>query len=51
MGQVLHRIDGTHVWVSQKHLLKYHGEFEFRFNLRKCSDLMIPLLLASFLRP
>lgn len=44
-------INGTHVWVSEKHLPKYLGEFEFRFNLRKSPHLMFPLLLASFQRP
>lgn len=44
-------INGTHVFVSEKHLSKYLGEFEFRFNLRKNHHLMFPLLLASFQRP
>ncbi len=44
-------INGTHVWVSHKHLPKYLGEFEFRFNLRKQGHLMFPILLASFPRP
>jgi hypothetical protein len=43
-------INGTHVWVSRKHLSKYLGEFEYRFNLRKRQDLMFDLLLASFPR-
>jgi ISXO2 transposase-like protein len=44
-------INGTHVWVSPKHLPNYLGEFEFRFNLRKQGHLMFPILLASFPRP
>jgi hypothetical protein len=44
-------INGTHVWVSEKHLPKYLGEFEFRFNLRTSPHLMFPLLVSSFQRP
>jgi predicted RNA-binding Zn-ribbon protein involved in translation (DUF1610 family)/transposase-like protein len=44
-------INGTHVWVSRKHLDKYLGEFEFRYNLRKSPHLMFDLLLAAFPRP
>lgn len=44
-------IGGTHVWVSPKHLPKYLGEIEFRWNLRKYPHLMFPTLLASFQRP
>lgn len=44
-------VEGTHVWVSQKHLPNYLGEHEFRFNLRKQGHLMFPLLLNSFSRP
>ena len=44
-------IEGTHVAVSKKHLPKYLGEFEFRFNLRKQPHLMFPLLIQSFRRP
>jgi len=40
-------IQGTHVHVSRKHMAKYLGEFEFRYNLRKRPDLMFPRLLAS----
>jgi transposase-like protein len=43
-------INGTHIWVSRKHLPKYLGEFEFRFNLRKQPHLMFDLLLAAFPR-
>jgi transposase len=44
-------INGTHIHVSQKHLSKYLGEFEYRFNLRKRPDLMFDLLLLAFPRP
>jgi transposase-like protein len=44
-------INGTHVWVSGKHLPKYLGEFEFRFNLRGSPHLMFDFLLAAFPRP
>lgn len=41
-------IAGTHVHVSRKHLWKYLGEFEFRYNMRKTPGLMFDRLLASF---
>lgn len=41
-------IKGTHVHVSQKHLPKYLGEFEFRYNMRSTPWLMFSRLLASF---
>lgn len=44
-------INGTHVWVSQKHLPKYLGEFEFRFNLRHYPHLMFDCLLVAFPKP
>jgi transposase len=44
-------INGTHIWVSKKHLAKYMGEFEFRFNLRKNPHLMFDLLLMAFPKP
>lgn len=44
-------IYGTHVWVSPKHLPKYLGEFEYRYNLRKTPHLMFDLLLQAFPRP
>ena len=49
-GQLKRGIRGTHVWVSGKHLPKYLGEFEFRFNLRKSPHLMFDILLAAFPR-
>ncbi len=44
-------VNGTYVWVSPKHLPKYLGEFEYRFNLRKQPALMFELLLQAFPRP
>ena len=44
-------ISGTHVWVSRKHLSKYLGEFEYRFNLRAYEHLMFDVLMASFASP
>lgn len=44
-------INGTHVWVSKKHLPSYLGEFEFRFNLRKRPELMFDLLVQAFPKP
>jgi transposase-like protein len=40
-------IRGTHIHVSPKHLPKYLGEFEFRYNLRKRPELMFARLLAN----
>ena len=47
-SQFKRSIRGTHVHVSPKHLQKYLGEFEFRFNLRKAPHLMFSRLLAGF---
>ena len=41
-------IHGTHIHVSAKHLSKYLGEFEYRFNMRKAPYKMFSRLLASF---
>ncbi len=41
-------IRGTHVHVSAKHLAKYLGEFEFRYNLRHSPQLMFDRLVESF---
>ena len=41
-------IRGTHIHVSGKHLPKYLGEFEFRYNMRKTPERMFDLLLAAF---
>lgn len=50
-GWLKRGINGTHVWVSGKHLPKYLGEFEFRFNLRKHPHLMFDVLLMAFPKP
>jgi transposase-like protein len=47
-GQIKRSIRGTHVHVSAKHLSKYLGEFEFRYNLRHAPELMLERLVASF---
>ena len=41
-------IRGTHVHVSRKHMSKYLGEFEYRYNMRKQPEQMFNRLLASF---
>ncbi len=41
-------IRGTHIHVSAKHLPKYLGEFEYRFNMGKEPDAMFRRLLLSF---
>lgn len=47
-SQLKRSIRGTHVHVSARHLGKYLGEFEFRYNLRKAPHLMFPRLMLSF---
>jgi transposase len=47
-GHFKRSIRGTHVSVSRKHLAKYLGEFEFRYNLRHSPQVMFFRLLASF---
>jgi transposase-like protein len=43
-------INGTHIHVSPKHLQKYLGEFEYRWNMRQVPHLMLDRLLHSFAR-
>lgn len=43
-------INGTHIHVSSKHLPKYLGEFEYRWNMRHVPHLMLDRLLHSFTR-
>jgi transposase-like protein len=43
-------INGTHIHVSPKHLPKYLGEFEYRWNMRAVPHLMLDRLLYSFSR-
>lgn len=41
-------INGTHIWVSGKHLGKYAKEFEYRFNRRNAAHVMFPELVSTF---
>jgi transposase len=41
-------IRGTHVHVSKKHLPKYAGEFEYRYNRWKRPSTLLPELLSKF---
>ena len=41
-------IGGTHIHVSRKHLSKYLGEFEYRWNSRHAPETMFARLLMSF---
>jgi transposase-like protein len=43
-------INGTHIHVSGKHLPKYLGEFEYRWNMRHVPHLMLDRLMHSFAR-
>jgi transposase-like protein len=43
-------INGTHIHVSGKHLPKYLGEFEYRWNMRQVPHLMLDRLMHSFAR-
>ena len=43
-------IRGTHIHVSAKHLQKYLGEFEYRWNMRHVPQLMLDRLMHSFVR-
>lgn len=47
-GWMKRQIHGTHVHVSRKHLSKYLGEMEYRFNLRHSPALMFPILVSAF---
>lgn len=47
-SQLKRTIEGTHIWVSKKHLGKYAKECEFRYNRRKVSSSMLPDLLTKF---
>ncbi len=42
---------GTYVHVSPKYLQTYLHEFEYRWNLRKSPELMLPILLQAFAKP
>jgi transposase-like protein/predicted RNA-binding Zn-ribbon protein involved in translation (DUF1610 family) len=43
-------LSGTHIHVSPKHLSKYLGEFEYRWNMRQVPHLMLDRLMYSFAR-
>lgn len=43
-------INGTHIHVSEKHLWKYLGEFEYRWNMRQRPHAMLDRLMVSFAR-
>jgi transposase len=49
-AQLKRGIGGTHIHVSSKHLPKYLGEFEYRWNMRAAPHLMLDRLLHSFER-
>ena len=50
MAWVKRGIHGTHVHVSPKHLSKFLGEFEFRYNRRHAPHAMLDELFAAFQR-
>lgn len=47
-SQIKRSIRGTHVHVSRKHMPKYLGEFEYRYNMRGQPEAMFSRLLLSF---
>jgi transposase-like protein len=49
-AQLKRGINGTHIHVSAKHLPKYLGEFEYRWNMRQVPHLMLDRLMVSFAR-
>jgi transposase-like protein len=49
-AQLKRGINGTHIHVSGKHLPKYLGEFEYRYNMRRVPHLMLDRLMVSFVR-
>ena len=49
-AQLKRGINGTHIHVSGKHLPKYLGEFEYRWNMRQVPHLMLDRLMFSFAR-
>ena len=49
-AQLKRGINGTHIQVSGKHLPKYLGEFEYRWNMRHVPHLMLDRLMVSFSR-
>ena len=49
-AQLKRGINGTHIHVSRKHLSKYLGEFEYRYNMRQNPHLMLDRMMVSFSR-
>ena len=49
-AQLKRGINGTHIHVSARHLPKYLGEFEYRWNMRQAPHLMLDRLMFSFVR-
>ncbi len=49
-AQLKRGINGTYIHVSGKHLPKYLGEFEYRWNMRAVPHLMLDRLLYPFTR-
>lgn len=49
-AQLKRGINGTHIHVSGRHLPKYLGEFEYRWNMRQTPHLMLDRLMFSFAR-
>ena len=47
-GMLKRGINGTHIHISAKHLPKYLGEFEYRWNMRSVPHLMLDRLIHSF---
>ena len=47
-AQLKRGINGTHIHVSGKHLSKYLGEFEYRYNMRHAPHLMLHRMVFSF---
>ena len=46
-SQMKRSIDGTHHWVSKKHLQKYADEYAFRFNRRRSTVPMFASLVSQ----
>jgi transposase-like protein len=49
-SQLKRAINGTHIHISSKHLPKYLGEFEYRWNMRHMPHRMLDRLMHSFSR-
>lgn len=49
-AQLKRGINANHIHVSGKHLWKYFGEFEYRWNMREAPHVMLDRLIHSFVR-